>query len=276
MALDAATDQHEPRAGADRKGRHLTLRRGLHERLDRAVLAEHDVLEVGLQAAQRLLVVGRDALGRDARDLGDDLLDVWHVDGQLALVLGPQHLGGADLAFDPGTGRVGRTYKSGGGFGLVADDAGHSFTTYNLDHLQQRLVPVLQVERARDVEPFAATASISDHGESAALFPVFARDILQAGPSGLGLLRAGPGIGAFAMSLMLARWPLELPVGTVLFGVLVVFGAALVVFGLSTHIALSVAALVVMGAADVVSVVIRFSLVQIETPDAMRGRSRCG
>lgn len=109
-------------------------------------------------------------------------------------------------------------------------------------------------------------------GGAGALFPVFARDILQTGPWGLGLLRAGPGIGAFVMSLVLARWPLRLPVGNVLFGVLAVFGAALIVFGLSTHIVLSVAALVVMGAADVVSVVIRFSLVQLRTPVEMRGR----
>ena len=74
------------------------------------------------------------------------------------------------------------------------------------------------------------------------------------------------------MSLVLARWPLRLPVGNVLFGVLAVFGAALIVFGLSTHIVLSVAALIVMGAADVVSVVIRFSLVQLRTPVEMRGR----
>lgn len=81
-------------------------------------------------------------------------------------------LRGADLAFDPASGRVRRTFRSGGGFGLVTDDAGHSFTTYNLDHLLARMVPIEQVERAGDVEPFAATASISDHGGSAPLFPV--------------------------------------------------------------------------------------------------------
>ena len=104
-------------------------------------------------------------------------------------------LGGADIAFDPGTGRVGRTYKSGGGFGLVADDAGHSFTTYNLDHLQQRLVPVLQVERARDVEPFAATASISDHGESAPLFPVSAAATRPNHPEQAGRFSSAGGMG---------------------------------------------------------------------------------
>jgi MFS family permease len=107
---------------------------------------------------------------------------------------------------------------------------------------------------------------------AAALFPIFARDVLQTGPWGLGLLRAAPGVGAFAMSLVLARWPLTLPIGPVLFSVVAVFGAATIVFGLSTHLILSLAALVVLGAADVVSVVIRFSLVQLRTPAEMRGR----
>jgi MFS family permease len=104
------------------------------------------------------------------------------------------------------------------------------------------------------------------------LFPVFARDILESGPSGLGLLRAAPGVGALIMSIVLARRPLTLPIGKVLFAVLATFGAATVVFALSTHMVLSLAALVVMGAADVVSVVIRFALVQLRTPPEMRGR----
>jgi MFS family permease len=105
-----------------------------------------------------------------------------------------------------------------------------------------------------------------------ALFPVFARDILETGPWGLGLMRAAPGVGAFAMSVVLARWPLTLPIGKVLFSVVSVFGLAIVVVSLSTHLILSLAALAVMGAADVVSVVIRFALVQLRTPPEMRGR----
>jgi MFS family permease len=105
-----------------------------------------------------------------------------------------------------------------------------------------------------------------------ALFPVFARDILQTGPWGLGFLRAAPAVGAFAMSVVLARRPLTLPIGKVLFAVLVTFGAAIIVFALSTHLILSLFALAVMGAADVVSVVIRFALVQLRTPLDMRGR----
>jgi MFS family permease len=105
-----------------------------------------------------------------------------------------------------------------------------------------------------------------------ALFPIFARDILKTGPWGLGLLRAAPAVGALAMSLWLARRPLTLPIGTVLFSVISVFDLATLVFALSTHLLLSLAALAVLGAADVVSVVIRFSLVQLRTPAEMRGR----
>ena len=105
-----------------------------------------------------------------------------------------------------------------------------------------------------------------------ALFPIFARDILKTGPWGLGLLRAAPAVGALAMSLLLARRPLTIPIGPVLFGVISVFGLATIVFALSTHLLVSLAALAVLGAADVVSVVIRFSLVQLRTPAEMRGR----
>jgi MFS family permease len=95
-----------------------------------------------------------------------------------------------------------------------------------------------------------------------ALYPVFARDILETGPWGLGLLRAAPGVGAFAMSVLLAHRPLTLPIGKVLFSVVGIFGLAIIAFALSTHLILSLAVLAVMGAADVVSVVIRFALVQ--------------
>jgi MFS family permease len=104
------------------------------------------------------------------------------------------------------------------------------------------------------------------------LYPIFARDILKAGPEGLGLLRAAPAVGALAMSVVLARRPLTLPIGQVLFTVISVFGLFTVLFGLSTHLVLSLAALAVLGSADAVSVVIRFSLVQLRTPVQMRGR----
>ncbi len=109
-------------------------------------------------------------------------------------------------------------------------------------------------------------------GGATALLPIYARDILGTGPGGLGLLRAAPAVGALATSVVLAYYPAERRLGPTLFRAVMVFGAATVVFGLSTHFVLSLAALAVLGAADVVSVVIRVSLVQIRTPDAMRGR----
>ncbi|HET7680595.1 MAG TPA: MFS transporter, partial [Xanthobacteraceae bacterium] len=109
-------------------------------------------------------------------------------------------------------------------------------------------------------------------GGVTALLPIFARDILQTGPWGLGLLRSSPALGALAMSLFLARYPLKPPIGPILFGVTVLFGVATIGFALSTNLILSMAALAVMGASDVVSVVIRFSIVQLRTPDEMRGR----
>ncbi|KGE01787.1 MFS transporter [Achromobacter sp. RTa] len=109
-------------------------------------------------------------------------------------------------------------------------------------------------------------------GGATALLPIFAKDILNAGPWALGALRAAPACGAMLMSLTLARLSLGEHVGRLLFGALVLFGAATTVFGLSTSIPLSVAALVVLGAADSISVVVRSSLVQLNTPDHMLGR----
>ena len=109
-------------------------------------------------------------------------------------------------------------------------------------------------------------------GGAVALLPIFARDILGTGPWGLGLLRASPAVGALCMSVWLAHHPLKHRVGRTLFGVVILFGLATMVFGLSTSLPLSMAALATLGAADVVSVVIRFSLVQLNTPDDMRGR----
>jgi predicted MFS family arabinose efflux permease len=109
-------------------------------------------------------------------------------------------------------------------------------------------------------------------GGATALLPMFAKDILQVGALGLGLLRAAPAAGALAMSIALTRWPVRRRSGTVLLGAVAVYGLATLVFGLSTNFVLSLAALAVTGAADMVSVVIRQTLVQLETPDAMRGR----
>ncbi len=109
-------------------------------------------------------------------------------------------------------------------------------------------------------------------GGATALLPIFARDILNVGPGGLGLLQAAPAAGALAMSLYLAQRPLRERVGRTLFISVAVFGLGTVVFALSTSFMLSLGALAVLGAADSISVVIRQTLVQLETPDAMRGR----
>jgi MFS family permease len=109
-------------------------------------------------------------------------------------------------------------------------------------------------------------------GGATALLPIYARDILGAGPGGLGVLRSAPAVGALMTSLFLAYRPLQWRIGRTLFRAVFVFGLATVAFALSSSFALSFAALGVLGAADVVSVVIRSSLVQIRTPATMLGR----
>jgi MFS family permease len=109
-------------------------------------------------------------------------------------------------------------------------------------------------------------------GGATALMPIYARDILHTGPWGLGVLRAAPAVGALLMTAVLARHALHRRVGMRMFQAVIIFGLATVVFALSRLIWLSLLALVIMGAADMVSVVIRVSLVQLGTPDEMRGR----
>jgi MFS family permease len=107
---------------------------------------------------------------------------------------------------------------------------------------------------------------------STALLPVFARDILKVGADGLGLLAASMGIGAAVVAIILSIKPLKQEVGLKMLAAVIVFGVAVVVFGLSTNFWLSVAALTVAGAADMISVYVRQSLIQLHTPDEMRGR----
>ncbi|WP_409559989.1 MFS transporter [Hyphomicrobium sp. MC8b] len=109
-------------------------------------------------------------------------------------------------------------------------------------------------------------------GGASALLPIYARDILHTGPWGLGMLRGAQAIGALIMTGILARHAITKHVGMRMFQAVIVFGIATVVFALSKEVWLSVLALAVMGAADTISVVIRVSLVQLATPDDMRGR----
>ena len=109
-------------------------------------------------------------------------------------------------------------------------------------------------------------------GGATALLPIYARDILHTGPEGLGVLRAAPAVGALLMSAVLARHALTRRVGMRMFQAVIVFGLATVVFAVSRSMWLSIVALAVLGAADTVSMVIRISLVQLATPNSMRGR----
>jgi MFS family permease len=109
-------------------------------------------------------------------------------------------------------------------------------------------------------------------GGARALFPAFARDVLHVGPQGFGLLQAGPAVGATLVGLYLAAHPIRRRAGAIMFAGVGVFGAMTVVFGLSHLLWLSVLALAVLGGADMLSVFVRQTLVQLMTPDAMRGR----
>jgi hypothetical protein len=109
-------------------------------------------------------------------------------------------------------------------------------------------------------------------GGATALLPVFARDVLQVGAEGFGILRASPAIGATAVALWLAANPIRSKAGAYMFAGVAMFGLATIVFGLSKSLWLSVAALAVLGGADMLSVFVRQTLVQLVTPDPMRGR----
>jgi MFS family permease len=109
-------------------------------------------------------------------------------------------------------------------------------------------------------------------GSVTALLPIYAKDVLHVGPAGLGLLRAAPAVGALVMAAVLARWALESGVGRKLLAAVGIYGATVLVFAFSESFVLSLLALAVGGAADMVSIVVRQTLVQLETPEEMRGR----
>lgn len=109
-------------------------------------------------------------------------------------------------------------------------------------------------------------------GGAVALLPIYAKDILHTGAWGMGLLRSAPAVGALLTSIVLTRQPIERHVGRTLLIAVALFGLCMVVFGLSQSFVISLIALAVSGGADMVNVVIRQTLVQLETPDAMRGR----
>jgi MFS family permease len=109
-------------------------------------------------------------------------------------------------------------------------------------------------------------------GGAVALLPIFARDLLAIGPWGLGILRSAPAIGAATVAFLISVFPLRRRAGVVMLAGVLVFGIATIVFGISRSFAVSLVALLVLGAADMISVVVRSTLIQTRTPDEMRGR----
>jgi MFS family permease len=109
-------------------------------------------------------------------------------------------------------------------------------------------------------------------GGAMPLLPMFAKDILHTGPWGLGLLRAAPAVGGLLMTALMTRWPLRERIGRRMFGAVLAYGLATMVFSFCTSLPAALAVLALMGAADIVSTVLRHSVVQIDTDDALRGR----
>jgi MFS family permease len=109
-------------------------------------------------------------------------------------------------------------------------------------------------------------------GGAVALLPVYAREILNAGATGLGILRSAPGIGAVIMSLIVAHWPLRRHAGAIMLYCVFAFGLFTVLFGLSHNLAVSLVMLFLIGASDTVSVIVRHTMIQLSTPDQLRGR----
>jgi predicted MFS family arabinose efflux permease len=109
-------------------------------------------------------------------------------------------------------------------------------------------------------------------GGAVALLPVFAQDILGIGAAGLGVLRSAPAVGAVVMAILVAHWPLRRNAGTAMLWCVAGFGLCTIVFGLSRNLILSLAALALTGALDMVSIIVRQTMVQLATPDDMRGR----
>lgn len=194
---------------------------------------------------------------------------------QLAIIAGPA-LGGFAYALGPAVAYGGALVAS------LASAAGMLFlggrrVTPDQTALAGRLARVREGIRFVRSRPIVYGAISLDLfavllGGAVSLLPVYARDILHVGPTGLGLLRSAPAFGGALTAIYLTRRPIERNVGGVMFAAVVVFGIGTIVFGVSTRFGLSLAALAVTGAADQVSVYIRSALVQFATPDAMRGR----
>ena len=165
------------------------------------------------------------------------------------------------------------------GFGaaalIVANLGGRRFTPLATDDSRyERVAQGIRFVRSRPVVLGAISLDLFAVllGGATALLPVYARDILHVGVFGLGFLRSAPAAGAFMVAFWLAHWPIKRHTGIKMFAAVALFGLATIVFGLSASFPLSLAALFVLGASDMVSVNIRSSMIQLATPDRMRGR----
>lgn len=192
---------------------------------------------------------------------------------QLSAVLGPA-VGGVLFALLPelvyGTGIA---LSLGGLACVLALRAGRLPVTEGAIGLDDLLAGVRLIRRtsvllgAISLDLFAVLL-----GGAVALLPVFAKDVLEVGPTGLGLLRTAPALGAFVAALLIARFPIRRHAGPKLYLVVAAFGACMVVFGLSRELWLSLLALALGGAFDMVSVVLRSTILPLVTPDTLRGR----
>lgn len=192
---------------------------------------------------------------------------------QLATIAGPA-IGGLVYAFSPGV-----PYAVMAAFWLVSGALNGAIALERTPALRSAPTTETILEGVRFVRNNRALLGAISldlfavlFGGATALLPIYARDILHTGPWGLGVLRAAPAVGALIVTIVLARRSLRRRVGSRMFAAVIIFGVFTVVFAFSRSIVLSLVALAIMGAADTVSVVIRASLVQLGTPDAMRGR----
>jgi len=183
--------------------------------------------------------------------------------GGFLYVLGPSHVYSLCIA-----GFVGAAL-------IVARLGGRRFTPEATDASRyERVAEGVRFVRTRPVVLGAISLDLFAVllGGATALLPVYARDILHVGPEGLGILRSAPAVGSFTSAFLLTQRPIKRHVGAKMFAVVALFGIATIVFGLSTNFFLSLAALFALGSTDMVSVFVRSSLIQLSTPDAMRGR----
>ena len=194
--------------------------------------------------------------------------------GQVATIAGPA-LGGVLVLFGLGVAYALALVLAVAGTVLVAGVRGGGRKTVDREPVSwSTLLSGIAFVRSRRVVLGSISLDLFAvlFGGAEALLPIYAGEILGVGPAGLGVMRAAPAVGAAILAAVVTIRPIRRHVGRWMFGGVAVFGLGTIVFGLSTSFALSLAALVVMGAGDMVSVYIRHLLVQLETPDAIRGR----